>query len=93
MGPRYLVEGRFVLLVGRTLHGTGDLDYTDSAYLIPRSLFFQSELFHRLNGTDGLQPGPLLDPVTVAWRDVGRENEDGVHLVLNAGNLTDNCCT
>lgn len=86
---RYLGDDRFVLLVGRCLHGTGDLEYMDSAYLIPRSLFFQSELVHRLNRTGGLTAGPVLENAKAVWRDVSQENRDGVHLVLNAGGLLD----
>jgi homogentisate 1,2-dioxygenase len=47
----YLGEDRFVLLLGRYLYGTGDLEYTDVARLIPRSIFFQSELYHRTGRT------------------------------------------
>lgn len=58
-----------------------------NALIIPRALFFQSELYHRLNGTDGLTAGPILENLKAVWRDPGRTNEDAVHLVLNAGSL------
>ncbi|MFQ5839032.1 MAG: hypothetical protein ACE5HJ_09690, partial [Thermoplasmata archaeon] len=50
---------------------------------------FQSELYHRLNQTDGLTAGPLLENAKVIWRDIGKANEDALHTVINAGFLAD----
>ncbi|MFQ6013328.1 MAG: hypothetical protein ACE5LS_06765, partial [Thermoplasmata archaeon] len=54
-----------------------------------RSLFFESELYHRLNRTDGLTAGPILGNTEVVWRDEARANEDAVHAVINAACLLD----
>ncbi len=86
---RYLGEDRFVVLMARVFYGTGLGAEATQVRLIPRDLFFQSELYHRLNQTDGLTAGGLLGNVKAVWRDIGRENEDGLHMVLNAGGLMD----
>ncbi|MEE9237639.1 MAG: hypothetical protein V3U52_07610 [Thermoplasmata archaeon] len=57
--------------------------------LIPRSLFFESELYHRLNQTDNLDAGPILENAKVVWRDMGEDTEDGIHAVINVGSVDD----
>lgn len=64
------------------------MGHANIAELLPRPPFFVSELSHRLNGADVLVPGPLPEQATAVWRDVGKANEDGVHIVLNVGSLS-----
>ncbi len=80
---RYLGEDRFVVLTGRVYYGGGFGVEDTQVRLIPRSLFFQSELCHRLNQTDGLTTGPLLENAKVVWRDMGEDNEDAITVYLD----------
>ncbi len=82
---RYPGEESLVLLTGRVYYGGGFGVEETQVRLIPRSLFFQSELYHRLNQTDGLTAGPILENAKVVWRDLARENEDALLAVINVG--------
>jgi hypothetical protein len=52
----------FVVLMACVWYGSFNL-WWGELRLIPRSTFYASELYHRLNGTDGLTVGPLLGNV------------------------------
>jgi hypothetical protein len=54
---------------------------------MPRSLFFQSELYHRLNQTGSLTAGTILENAQVVWRNITKANEDAIHAVINVGDL------
>ncbi len=78
---RYIGKDRFyVVLMNVTDPIIGDYVETISA---PRSLFFQSELYHRLNQTDNLDAGPILGNAKVVWRDMGEDNEDAITVYLD----------
>ncbi len=68
---------------GPPLFRDGGLYTTDFSYLIPRALFFWSELYHRLNQTDDLKAAPILAGAKVVWRDETQaESGNGYNAVL-----------
>ncbi len=72
-----------MILAVRVYYGGGFGVEDTQVPLIPRSLFFQSELYHRLNQTDNLDAGPILGNAKVVWRDMGEDNQDAITVYLD----------
>ena len=90
VGRRYVGEPRFVtILLNATTYDPVCHDYCGPpipmSFLIPRSVFFDTELYRRLNASN---PTPPLDKLTFRQNDTSAQaNSDSIQEILT-GNVT-----